>query len=299
MAGRQRRPQRTVPCRRHPARGAALVTLAALPDVPGIRLTAEELLALRDEIRGPGRHRPATRRPGVAPARLEGSGMDLREIRAYVAGDDPRRLDPAATARTGQPHIRSLHEDRDDTTLLIADFRAPMLWGTGTALRSVRAARHLARAGWQAALRGGSVAGLTVSGAGLAELAPATGDAHMASVSRLLAHQHDRALTDPGTPSLTEALAHAARLAPAGGRVLLATAPGGWQSAEAALSRLARRRKLTVALILDEIECIAPSGVLAVSDGRASRLARLSVPDLSDDSDRLRVLGAIPAEVQP
>lgn len=80
---------------------------------------------------------------------------------------------------------------------------------------------------------------------------------------------------------------------------MLATTPGGWQSAEAALSRLARRRKLTVALILDEIECTAPGGVLAVSDGRASRLARLSVPDLSDDSDRLRALGAIPAEVQP
>lgn len=276
-----------------------MVALARLPDAPGIRLTAEELLVLRHETQGPARHRPATRRPGVAPARHAGTGMDLREIRAYVAGDDPRRLDPAATARTGQPHIRSLHEDRDDTTLLIADFRAPMLWGTGEALRSVHAARYLARMGWQAVLRGGSIAGLTVSGNGLAELPPATGDAHMVGIARLLAHQHDHALADPGTPSLTEALAHAARLAPAGGRVLLATHPGGWQTAEAALARLARRRKVTVALMLDEAECVAPSGILAVSDGRASRLARMSVPDLSDDINRLRALGAIPAEVQP
>ncbi|MBU3028723.1 DUF58 domain-containing protein [Paracoccus sp. XHP0099] len=225
--------------------------------------------------------------------------MDLREIRAYVPGDDPRRLDPSATARTGQPHIRSLHEDRDDTTLLIADFRTPMLWGTGAALRSVRGARHLARAGWQAVQRGGSVAGLTVSGAGLAELAAGTGDAHMAEIARMLALQHDRALIDPALPALTEALAHAARLAPPGGRVILATAPGGWQMAEAALARLARRRRLTVALMLDEAEIAPPAGVLAISDGHASRLARMALPDLSAETARLAALGATPVEVQP
>lgn len=276
-----------------------MVAAAALPDAPGIRLTAAELLALRDEVTAPARHRPATRRPGAVPARMAGAGMDLREIRAYVPGDDPRRLDPSATARTGQPHIRSLNEDRDDTTLLIADFRAPMLWGTGAALRSVRAGRHLARAGWQAVLRGGSVAGLTVSGAGLAELAAGIGDAHMAAIARMLAHQHDRALTDPATPPLGEALAHAARLAPPGGRVILATAPGGWRSAEAALARLGRRRRLTVALMLDEAEIAPPPGLLAISDGRATRLARMALPDLSAETARLSALGAAPVEMRP
>ena len=280
-----------------------MIGLRSSETLPGIRLTAAELLALRDEGREPARHRPATRKPGAMPARTEGAGMDLREIRAYVAGDDPRRIDPAATARTGQPHIRSLHEDRDDTTLLIADFRAPMLWGTGAALRSVRGAHHLARTGWQAVLRGGSVAALTVTGDGLAELPGAAGDRHMAGIASLLALQHDRALGDPAphpqTPPLTEALAHAARLAPAGGRVLLATAPGEWRNAEAALSRLARRRVVTIALILDEIECTAPRGVLAVSDGRASRLARLALPDLTDECARLRAIGTRPVELQP
>ena len=91
---------------------------------PASGLTAAELLALRDQAPDRGKHRPLTRRAGAVPARMPGAGMDLREIRAYVAGDDPRRLDPAATARTGHPHIRSLHEDRDDTILLLEIGRA-------------------------------------------------------------------------------------------------------------------------------------------------------------------------------
>lgn len=279
-----------------------------LPEVPGIRLTGAELLALRDEIAGPARHRPATRRAGAAPARLAGAGMDLREIRAYVPGDDPRRLDPAATARTGQPHIRSLHEDRDDTTLLIADFRAPMLWGTGAALRSVRGARHLARAGWLAAARGGTIAGVTLSEAGTAGLSGGAGDRQMAAIAQFLADCHARALADPAPPDmtgtisagmLTEALARAARLAPAGGQVILATAPGAWQPAEAALARLARRRIVTVALILDEAEAVPPTLPLAIGDGHSSRLARLSRPDLAAETGRLAALGVRPVEVMP
>mgnify|MGYP003949662169 FL=1 len=276
-----------------------MVVPAGLPDVAGIRLQAAELLALRDEATAPERQRPATRRTGAVAARLPGSGMDLREIRAYVAGDDPRRLDPAATARTGQPHVRSLHEDRDDTTLLVADFRAPMLWGTGAALRSVRAARLLARAGWLAARRGGSVAVLSVSGAGLAEMPSATGEAQMAAIARLLAHQHDRALAEPGAPGLTEALSHAARLAPARGRVVLATLPGGWLQAEAALTGLSRRRMVSVALVLDEAEIAPPRPALTISDGQRSRLARLLAPDLRPEIARLRALGASPVEVRP
>lgn len=271
---------------------------AGLPEAPGIRLTAAELLALRDGATGRGKHRPLTRRAGAVPARMPGAGMDLREIRAYVAGDDPRRLDPAATARTGHPHIRSLHEDRDDTILLLADFRAPMLWGTGAALRSVRAARHLAQAGWTVALRGGSVAAL-MAGARLAELRGSGGDGQMAAICAALARQHDGALSAPGHAALSEALARAMRLSPPGGRVLVATCLDGLAGAEAALAELARRRSVTLALMLDDAEIRPPSGPLGVSDGRNSRIARLSPPDMTADLARLRALGVTLAEVAP
>jgi uncharacterized protein (DUF58 family) len=271
---------------------------AGLPDAPGIRLTAAELLALRDQAPGRGKHRPLTRRAGAVPARMPGAGMDLREIRAYVPGDDPRRLDPAATARTGHPHIRSLHEDRDDTILLLADFRAPMLWGTGAALRSVRAARHLAQAGWTVAGRGGSVAAL-MAGGRLAELRGSGGDGHMAAVCHALARQHDQALSAPGHAPLSEALARAMRLSPSGGRVLVATCLDGLAGAEPALAELARRRSVTLALMLDDAETQPPQGPLAVSDGRHSRIVRLAVPDMTADLARLRALGLAVAEVAP
>lgn len=272
---------------------------AGFPDASGIRLTAAELLALRDQATGRGKHRPLTRRAGAVPARMPGAGMDLREIRAYVAGDDPRRLDPAATARTGHPHIRSLHEDRDDTILLVADFRAPMLWGTGAALRSVRAARHLAQAGWPVAQRGGSVAALAITGAHGVEIGGAGGESAMATICRALAHAHDGALAAPANPALAEGLAQAMRLSPAGGRMLIATGPDGWQGSEAALATLARRRSLTLALILDESELDPPGGALAVRDGRHSRIVRLAAPDLSADLSRLRAMGVTVTQVAP
>jgi uncharacterized protein (DUF58 family) len=271
---------------------------AGLPDAPGIRLTVAELLALCDQAPGRGKHRPLTRRAGAVPARMPGAGMDLREIRAYVPGDDPRRLDSAATARTGHPHIRSLHEDRDDTILLLADFRAPMLWGTGAALRSVRAARHLAQAGWTVAGRGGSVAAL-MAGGRLAELRGSGGDGHMAAVCHALARQHDQALSAPGHAPLSEALARAMRLSPSGGRVLVATCLDGLAGAEPALAELARRRSVTLALMLDDAETQPPQGPLAVSDGRHSRIVRLAVPDMTADLARLRALGLAVAEVAP
>lgn len=267
---------------------------------PGIRLDAQDLLALRDEAYGAARHRPATRRAGVAPSRLPGSGMDLREIRAYVPGDDPRRMDPSATARTGRPHVRALHEDRDDITLLIADFRPAMLWGTGPQLRSVAAARHLAHAGWQAVARQGAV-GLVAMGAGqVLSIPPGAGDAQMAAICTMMADRHRAALDDPGPDlPLTEALALAARLAPPGARILLATVPDGCAGADALLTRLARGRRLEIALMLDPLDVSPPARAMPVALEGRPLVARLAPVDLGDHITRLAAMGATALKVAP
>ncbi|TRW97311.1 DUF58 domain-containing protein [Paracoccus sp. M683] len=272
-----------------------VVSIAGALNQPGLRLTAGELLALRPLAPAAGRHRPATRRPGALPARFPGAGMDLRELRAWVEGDDPRRIDPSATARTGIPHIRSFHEDRDDTTLLIADFRGPMLWGTGDTLRSVRAARHLAAIGWQATMRGGNVAALVLTEAGLASLSAGQGDRQMAAVAQMLAGEHDLALTRHRSEGggLAALAGRAARLVPPGSRIHLATAPQGIAPDDlSALARLARRRRLIVSLILDPAEVAPVPRALAVTDGAAFLMGRLQALDLGAELARLTAIGA-------
>lgn len=271
-------------------------------DAPGLRLSMAELMALRPPPRSP-RQRPASRRPGASPARSAGQGMDLREIRAFAEGDDLRRIDPAATARTGQLHVRSFHEDRDDSTLLIADFRSPMLWGTGAApgaaLRSVRAGRLLARLGWRAMARGGSVGLMLIGGEAPVVLAAGTGSGQMQAVCAALAQGHDRALLAQARgraamPDLAPALIRAARIAPLGARVHLVTAAETLAGADPALSRLSQGRRLQLHLILDPAESGPPPQALAVSDGSHSRFGRLTPFDAQPLLAHLRRLGAEP-----
>lgn len=267
--------------------------VAAALNHPGLRFTAAELIALRPPVHS-GRHRPASRRPGAIAARVAGQGMDLREIRAFGEGDDMRRIDPGATARTGHLHVRSFHEDRDDTVLLIADFRRAMLWGTGAALRSVRIARWLAQVCWQAIGRGASISGMALGDDAPSVLAAGTGAQQMQAWAALMALSHDAALMrKPGLAgSLAPALAHARRTVPPGGQVHLATGPDGLADADAALSQLAKGRRVRVHLILDPAEASPPRAALTVSDGHVTRHGRLTAYDPLPLMAHLRGLGA-------
>ena len=173
-----------------------------------------------------------------------------------------------------------------------------MLGAPGDALRSVRGALHLAELGWQAVARQGGRPDRRRR-RGVRVLPPATGAGHMLTLCRLLVDRHAAALADPpGTAPLTEALSLAARTAPTGAHVVLATLPDGWQGADAALS-LARGRRVEVALILDPLETAPPARPLPVRQGGATRLLRLQPADLGGQTDRLAAMGAVARRVEP
>ena len=124
-------------------------------------------VAIRRRIEGqlPGEHRAT----GV------GEGTEIAQLRPYVVGDDVRQLDPAASARTGEPYVRQRVPERALTTWLAVDVSASMAFGTTDRLKSDVAegvARVVARSGLR---RAGKVGLLTFGGPAPLLLAPRGG----------------------------------------------------------------------------------------------------------------------------
>ena len=234
-------------------------------EVAGIDLDAGALLNLRHlaaRMR-PGAHPPRSNLPGGIIHRRRGRGLEVHDVRLWIEGDDIRHLDRNVTARTGVPHVRTFRDERERTTLLIADFRPSMLFGTRRAFRSVAAAGILAMLGWQAMAEGGRV--------GLVAATPeATRFARLGRGARamigligemVLAHRmalQSRVIADK---PLAESLADAEMLAGTGATICIATgldAPG--DAFDAAVSRLARRHEVVFVLVADAFEQAPPAG---------------------------------------
>ncbi len=75
-----------------------------------------------------GRHRPPNHGAG-SPASYRGDGYEFAELRQYLAGDDPRRIDWAATARVGELQTRVILEDVALTLAAIVDDSGSMQVG--------------------------------------------------------------------------------------------------------------------------------------------------------------------------
>lgn len=72
-----------------------------------------------------GRFRPPLIGSG-APVARRGDGYEFAELRAYLPGDDPRRIDWAATARAGDLQSRVMLEDVGLTLAAILDISPSM-----------------------------------------------------------------------------------------------------------------------------------------------------------------------------
>src|SRR5204862_5448482 len=61
---------------------------------------------------------------------LPGHGTERGEARPYVAGDDPRYIDWAVTARTPEPHVRDTISDHELELWLVIDASSSLAFGT-------------------------------------------------------------------------------------------------------------------------------------------------------------------------
>ena len=244
---------------------------------PGVALKAEALIALRGRPVPQPEDRPLSALPGGFVTRRRGHGQEVSDVREYVAGDDIRHLDRGSTARTGRLHVRRFQEERDRVTLLVADFRPAMLWGTRRAFRSVAAAEALVLIGWRVVAEGGRV-GLLALGAGDPVAVAIRGRARgMLAVIGGMVRAHDAALhlALAGVrrdPPLDDGLASLERIAPRGAEIFLASGfdlPGP-EFADR-LAAIAQHRTPRLVRIVDGTTGSLPPGSYAIRLGDGSR----------------------------
>jgi len=61
---------------------------------------------------------------------FKGQGMEFKEVREYVPGDDVRQIDWNVTARTGHPHVKLMAEERELTVMLMVDMSGSGRFGS-------------------------------------------------------------------------------------------------------------------------------------------------------------------------
>ena len=141
-------------------------------------------------------------RNGSYLSSYKGRGVEFAESRPYQAGDEVRYIDWRVTARTGKPHSKVFHEDRERAILVWVDLRRAMFFATRGTFKAVLAARAAALVAWGAALQGDRLGGLLFAEDCHREIRPFHGDRAVSRLVGLMAEfTHKNAPVVPGTHS--------------------------------------------------------------------------------------------------
>lgn len=118
------------------------------------RLLSPETVGQLTRFRLSTRRRVHGRYAGAHPSRRHGASMDFADHREYVPGDDPRRVDRAASMRLGRLLVR-LYEAEDEAAVrIVVDLSASMGFGAKLdTARRVAAALTVLAAGAQDRVR--------------------------------------------------------------------------------------------------------------------------------------------------
>src|SRR4051812_24790408 len=214
--------------------------------------------------------RSADRMPGEHLSRGVGVGTELAQLRPYQLGDDVRQLDAAASARTGEPHVRLQVPERILTTWLVLDLSASMAFGTAERLKSDVAEGVAQVVGRAATRHGGRLAVLTAGGP--EKILPPRGGPHAKiGLKRLL--EEGVAVDGAADRGLMPVLHKTGRLARQPGLVVVVSDFRGaldWRRPMRTLG--ARHRLLAVEIRDPREERLEPAGRLALVDPESGRL---------------------------
>lgn len=209
---------------------------------------------------------------GRHSSRLRGRGLNFEELRDYIPSDDVRSIDWKVTARTGTPHVRVYTEERDRPTLIVADQRMSMFFGSVLNLKSVTAAECAALAAYRVFDQGDRVGGVVFGDQLLAEVRPARSRHALTRFLTALANANQLLHADApdvAPIAMNRVLESISRLAPRNHLVLIFSDFAVVdQTTERLIAGLSRRNDLVLGLVSDPFsKQLPPNQRIVVSDG--------------------------------
>ena len=237
-------------------------------------MRAEDLIAARFLARFidvTGQTRALANLAGMRRARQRGRGVEFDEVRAYAAGDDVRAIDWRVTARSGTPHTKLFHEDREQPILVAIDQRAPMKFGSQRCFKSVMAALIGCLALWSGLQAGERVGGAVLGNEGMSDTRPKRSQHAVLNVIRDLVREGTPTSDSANAPlSIADLIQQLERIARAGTRIFLISDFHDLLDGDhlAPLRRLARKTQVVAISVTDALEAELPrAGYYAVTDG--------------------------------
>lgn len=227
---------------------------------------------------------------------LRGPGLEFTEVREYQPGDDIRRIDWNATARTGgdPPYIREAQVERAIDVWLLVDVSASLDWGTARCLKRDLAVEFAAVAAELFGRRGNRVGALMFAGSPLQCVPPGSGRSHL--VHLLTRLQQASGKPPRGGTDLIAALNRLQSLMRRPSLVLVISdflASDGWQRI---MQRLALRHELVAVVLRDPREADLPDvGLVTLEDPETGEQF---IVNLSDNRLRERYTRAAAAQLE-
>lgn len=218
-----------------------------------------------------------------------GQGTELAQLRPYREGDDVRMLDAAASARTGEPHVRVHVPERALTTWVLLDISPSMAFGTGERLKSDVAAGAATVISRLAVRRGGRAGMLRWGAPREALLPPRGGRRALGAIDRLIAEGVAGDETQPAY-DFARAISRLGLLARQPGLVVVVSDfrdPSPWQRP---LGALGQRHRVLAVEVSDPRERELPdAGTLMVRDPESGQVVEVptSSPQLRAEYARV------------
>jgi len=208
-----------------------------------------------------------------------GPGEEWSDARLYQPGDDVRRIDWPATARSGSVQVRSTLADRGMRITLVVDCSPSMQFGTNTLTKADLALATAAAVALTATRQSDSVAAMLVTPGELKWIEPGSGVAH----TNVLLRSLQRSFVSEGTASVAEGMIRANGHATAPGLFVVISDfldPG----VGSALRKVSARHKTVAVVTEDRFEHeLFSAGLVEVYDPETEEFMLLDT-----DSERFR-----------